>query len=186
MPGQFHDGRGYSRRGINAGADRPGAASDRRSYRAAVEHPHMEVRRVDGAAAGGGDVLDHALAVRRRVFVEEQDVPLDRELDGREAESVHFVAYADGDPVGAARLRPYDGSTGKVERVAVLEPERGAGVGRALMDAVEAAARDAGYAELVLHAQVPVVGFYERLSYEVTGEEFEDAGIPHREMRKRL
>ena len=54
------------------------------------------------------------------------------------------------------------------------------------MDAVETAAADDGYESVVLHAQVPVVGFYERLGYEVTSEEFEDAGIPHREMRKSL
>lgn len=154
----------------------------------------MEVRRVDGdggvdgdgEVVGAGDVLADALAVRRRVFVEEQGVPVDRELDGREAASTHFVAYRDRDPVGAARLRPYEESKGKVERVAVLVRERGTGVGRTLMDAVETAASDAGYDGLVVHAQVPVVRFYERLGYGVTGGEFEDAGIPHREMRKRL
>lgn len=141
----------------------------------------MEVRRVDAA-----DGLEDALAVRRRVFVEEQGVPEDLEVDGRDGSAAHFVAYVDGKPVGAARLREYAATTGKVERVAVLEPERGSGVGRALMDAAESAARREGFDEVVLHAQAPVVAFYERLGYEVTSEEFEDAGIPHREMRKRL
>ena len=142
----------------------------------------MEVRR----AETGDEGLADALAVRRAVFVEEQGVPEHLEVDGNDDSATHFVAY-DGDrPVGTARLRPYDDSTAKVERVAVLETERGAGIGRRVMDAVETAAADAGYESVVLHAQVPVVGFYERLGYEVTSEEFEDAGIPHREMRKDL
>jgi len=142
----------------------------------------MEVRR----AETGDEGLADALAVRRAVFVEEQGVPEHLEVDGNDDSATHFVAY-DGDrPVGTARLRPYDDSTAKVERVAVLETERGAGIGRRVMDAVETAAADAGYESVVLHAQVPVVGFYERLGYEVTSEEFEDAGIPHREMWKGL
>lgn len=132
------------------------------------------------------DELEDALAVRREVFVEEQGVPEHRELDGEDPEATHFVAYGDGEPVGAARLREYEPATGKVERVAVVERRRGEGLGRELMDEVEAVAVERGCEELVLHAQVPVVEFYERLGYEITSEEFADAGIPHREMRKRL
>ena len=132
------------------------------------------------------DDLADALAVRRAVFVEEQGVPEHLEVDGSDESATHFVAYDSDRPVGAARFRPYDDSTAKVERVAVLETERGAGIGRRLMDAVETAAADDGYESIVLHAQVPVVGFYERLDYEVTSEEFEDAGIPHCEMWKGL
>ena len=127
-----------------------------------------------------------ALAVRRAVFIDEQRVPEHLELDGRDDDAMQFVAYADGEPVGAARLREYDESTGKVERVAVVEKRRGTGLGRELMAKVEATATDEGFDRLVLHAQVPVVGFYERLGYDVTSEVFEDAGIPHREMRKRV
>lgn len=141
----------------------------------------MDVRR-----ASTDEELQAALAVRRTVFVDEQGVPEHRELDGRDDEATHFVAYDDGEPVGAARLREYDASTGKVERVAVVEERRGDGLGERMMDAVEEAAATAGYDELVLHAQVPVVEFYERLGYDVTSDTFEDAGIPHREMRKRL
>ena len=141
----------------------------------------MDVRRV----SSDGELAD-ALAVRRTVFIEEQGVPEHRELDGEDDDATHFVAYDDGEPVGAARLREYEPDVGKVERVAVVEPRRGEGLGAELMDAVEATAAASGYDELVLHAQVPVVEFYERLDYEVTSEEFEDAGIPHREMSKRL
>ncbi|MFW5963848.1 MAG: GNAT family N-acetyltransferase [Natronomonas sp.] len=141
----------------------------------------MDVRRVETDSE-----LDDALAVRREVFIDEQGVPEHRELDGKDGEAIHFLATDEGTAVGAARMRAYDEATAKAERVAVVESHRGTGLGRALMDALEAEAADRGYDEVVLHAQVPVVEFYERLDYEVTSEEFEDAGIPHREMRKRL
>ena len=129
---------------------------------------------------------EDALDVRREVFIDEQGVPEHRELDGRDGAATHFVAYEGGRPVGAARLRGYEAATATVERVAVLGPERGRGIGRALMAVVEDTAADDGFDELLLHAQVPVVGFYERLGYEVTSGEFEEAGIPHREMRTEL
>jgi predicted GNAT family N-acyltransferase len=144
----------------------------------------MEIRRVDS-----DDALEDALSVRRDVFINEQGVPKHRELDGMDAEATHFVAYDDGEPIGTARLRRYDGDdrpTAKVERVAVVEARRGEGIGRDLMCAVERAAREVGYETLVLHAQVPVVSFYARLGYDAVGGEFEDAGIPHREMTKTL
>lgn len=128
--------------------------------------------------------FDDALAIRKRVFVEEQDVPMDREVDGLDDVATHFL-LTDPEPVATARVRPHDGAL-KVERVAVLADHRGEGYGRAVMDAVEAYAHREGYDEVVLHAQVPVVAFYERLGYTVEGEEFEDAGIPHRTMRKTL
>lgn len=127
-----------------------------------------------------------ALSVRYDVFVDEQGVPEDLEVDEHEADATHFVAYDDaGEPVGAARLREYDDGVGKVERVAVLESRRGEGWGNALMDVLEEAAAER-YDELYLHAQLPAVGFYDRLDYEREGEAFEEAGIPHVAMRKRL
>lgn len=129
--------------------------------------------------------LETALDIRREVFVEEQGVPEDLELDGLDGEATHFLAGRDGEPVGTARLRDYDGIA-KVERVAVLEPYRGEGWGERIMAAVEAHAREAGYERVHLAAQVPVVGFYERLGYEVVSEAFMDAGIPHRSMEKPL
>jgi predicted GNAT family N-acyltransferase len=140
----------------------------------------MDVRRVET-----DEEMADALAVRREVFIEEQGVPEDLEIDGKDEESVHFVAYDEADePVGAARLREYDDSTAKVERVAVVEDERETGLGREIMAAVEATARAEGYDSVLLHAQTPVVGFYKGLGYQITSEEFEEAGIPHHEMRK--
>jgi predicted GNAT family N-acyltransferase len=140
-----------------------------------------------------------AFAVRQSVFVDEQGVDEAVEYDAHDEQgtgTVHFVAYDDGVSIGAARLRPAaepDGSvdddatrTGKVERVAVVAERRGHGWGRRLMDAVEARARADGFERLALHAQTQVRGFYEALGYDAYGEVFEEAGIPHIAMDRRL
>jgi len=128
--------------------------------------------------------FDEALALRTRVFVEEQGVPLDREVDGRDPEATHVLVREGELPVATARVREYDGGSAlKIERVAVTRAHRGEGYGDAVMDAVESYGREEGYDRLVLDAQVPVVGFYERRGYAVRDDEpFEDAGIPHRRM----
>ena len=136
---------------------------------------------------GDGAVLSDAHAVRRAVFIDEQGVPEDIEMDGADDEATHVVAYdpEGGHAVGTARLRSVDG-TAKVERVAVQADHRGRGLGTRLMERVEDAARDDAHAEVHLHAQTSVESFYRSLGYETVGEEFEEAGIPHVEMVKRL
>lgn len=137
--------------------------------------------RVVGAAD-----LPHCLAVRRAVFVDEQQVPEALEVDGLDPVCVHVLAQTDaGVPIGTARLRIKDGAA-KIERVAVLAAYRGTGLGVAVMDAVEAEARRMGLARAVLNAQVSVLGFYARLGYTAHGPVFDDAGIPHRAMSKPL
>jgi predicted GNAT family N-acyltransferase len=129
------------------------------------------------------------------VFVDEQGVPMDRERDGRDEGAVHLLAHdTDGDrAVGAARVRAYDtddaaeaGRVGKLERVAVLPERRGEGLGTRLTREAERVAREEGFDRLRLAAQTHATGFYDRLGYEAVGEVFEDAGIPHRSMVKRL
>lgn len=146
----------------------------------------MEIRRADEE----GDI-ETARAIRLAVFVDEQGVPKERELDGFDDEATHLLAEDGETPIGTARFRPYrgEGDTGtvaKIERVAVSADRRGEGIGRELMNAVEAAAVEEGYETALLYAQVPVVPFYRQLGYETKGKAFEDAGIAHREMRKRL
>lgn len=128
---------------------------------------------------------EDALSVRYDVFVDEQGVPEDLEVDEHEDTATHFVAYDDGAAVGAARLREYEAGVGKVERVAVRKARRGEGVGAALMDAVEAAAAER-FDELYLHAQLHVEGFYADRGYERDGGVFTEAGIEHVAMRQSL
>jgi ElaA protein len=126
------------------------------------------------------------VAIRRRVFIEEQGVPEADELDGHDGERAHFLARdARGRAIGCACLRPY-GAQHKVERVAVLPELRGTGLGRDLMAAVEVHAREIGARDLVLHAQASVVEFYEKLGWGSLGPRFFEAGIEHQKMRKRL
>lgn len=134
----------------------------------------------------GEESLEDARVVRRAVFVEEQGVSEAEEWDGKDSDAVHYVVYVDGTPVGTARLRTPDPEVGKAERVAVLKRVRGQGVGTLLMDCLEREARDQGCRRMHLHAQTAVEEFYRTIGYETTSDEFDEAGIPHVEMEKRL
>ncbi|EMA42365.1 GNAT family N-acetyltransferase [Halobiforma nitratireducens] len=140
----------------------------------------------DGDNGDNGDEREDAFAVRQHVFVEEQGVDEELEYDGHDADAVHVVAYDDGEPVGTARLRELEDGIGKVERVAVRESRRGEGIGRKLMVTLEERAAERGLATLTLHSQTHAAEFYDLLGYDRHGEEFEEAGIPHVEMHKRL
>lgn len=130
--------------------------------------------------------LAHCLALRRRVFIEEQNVPEADDLDGRDATAIHLLGRLDGTPVAALRLRllpPY----GKVERVCVLPEARGTGAGAALMAAaLERLRAEPGITTAKLGAQLSAVGFYDRLGFAPVGEDYLDAGIPHRDMVRAL
>lgn len=145
----------------------------------------LEIRTVD-APEEGDPIYQDALSVRTDVFVEEQDVPADLEVDEHESAATHFVAYDDGEAIGAARLREPEESTGKVERFAVRPDYRKRGVGTALMERLEAVALGRGIERMRLHSQVRAAPFYARFGYERVGEQFEEAGIPHVEMRKSI
>ncbi|WP_329017398.1 GNAT family N-acetyltransferase [Streptomyces sp. NBC_00690] len=139
-------------------------------------------------------------AVRQAVFIVEQGVPaedIEYDLfDEPEADTVHVVAVdTEGAPLGTGRLlhgpaaaerTGGDLTIGSLGRLAVLRTARGRGVGVALVQAVEEAARDRGLKAVDLHAQSHALGFYERLGYVPYGEEMTEAGIAHRSMRREL
>jgi predicted GNAT family N-acyltransferase len=134
--------------------------------------------------------VELAYWVRHDVFVLEQDVPLDLERDEHDEDADHFLARVCGEAAGAGRLVvEHDGAghaVGHLGRLAVLPAYRGSGVGVALVGAIETRAAARELAAVILGAQVHALGFYERLGYSAHGEEFDDAGIPHRHMRKEL
>jgi predicted GNAT family N-acyltransferase len=118
--------------------------------------------------------------IRFEVFVREQNVPAEIELDDWDPLSVHAVAYDDsGLAVGTGRLLP----DGHIGRMAVLKPARGGGVGSALLTALMGEARTRGHAAAILSAQVHAIPFYARHGYSVCSEPYMDAGIPHVDMR---
>ncbi|AJC24382.1 GNAT family N-acetyltransferase [Bacillus velezensis] len=128
--------------------------------------------------------LNDAFFVRKEVFVKEQHVPEEEEIDQFEDTSEHIVIYDGGQPVGAGRWRLKNGH-GKLERICVMKSHRSLGVGAIIMQALEKAAAAKGADSFILHAQTQAVPFYEKQGYRVTsGEEFLDAGIPHLEMIK--
>jgi predicted GNAT family N-acyltransferase len=121
--------------------------------------------------------------VRRTVFVDEQRVPQEIEIDEFDPPSLHALAIdGDGAVLGTGRLLP----DGHIGRMAVLKASRGRGVGAALLRALVDAARSRGDREVVLSAQTHAIAFYERFGFVAEGGEYDDAGIPHRLMRRRL
>ena len=143
----------------------------------------VTVRPIDLAASPAD--WEAAQAIRFEVFVDEQRVPAEEELDADDAMARHWLAWVDGEPVGTARA--VSKAFGwKIGRVAVRRPYRGRGVGLALMRAILASGREAGVAEARLESQTHALPFYERLGFAAEGPEFLDCGIPHRLMRLSL
>ncbi|TMV46159.1 GNAT family N-acetyltransferase [Paenibacillus mesophilus] len=134
--------------------------------------------------------LAQCLQLRSEVFVVEQKVPVELEideLDSLDAPCRHVLLLDGGEPVAAARMTEYDPDTAKMQRVAVKRERRGSGCGRLVMEALEKLAAEQRYTYSLLDAQVQARPFYERLGYEAVSEElFYDAGILHVRMRKQL
>lgn len=118
-------------------------------------------------------------SVRTRVFVEEQAVPEDLEWDDDDARALHLLAVdAESRPIGTARLL----DSGQIGRMAVLPEWRGRGVGSALLKEALRIAAESGFPTLFLNAQTSALPFYARMGFVPVGEQFAEAGIPHRRM----
>lgn len=131
------------------------------------------------------DQLQDAFSIRKAVFVEEQKVPIELEIDEFEDQSTHFVLYDGLTPVGAGRFRILD-QIGKVERICILSSHRGNGSGKLIMQSIEKFATIQNIKTLKLNAQTYAIPFYEKLGYKVVSDEFLDAGIPHKAMVKTI
>ncbi len=141
-------------------------------------------------------LMASAYQVRYQVFVEEQNVPVELERDEHDAVAEHVVASRGEQVIGTGRLLveepgfgeldPALGPVGHLGRLAVLRTERGAGVGARLVRALEQRAAKLGLCSAYLAAQTPALPFYEQLGYTAYGAEFDDAGLAHRHMWRRL
>jgi predicted GNAT family N-acyltransferase len=119
--------------------------------------------------------------IRRAVFVREQRVPAEIELDEWDARSLHALARdGAGRAIGTGRLLP----DGHIGRMAVIAAARGRGVGTLLLRSLMQAARAAGHTGVVLSAQTHAVSFYRREGFVQEGEVYDEAGIPHLTMRR--
>jgi predicted GNAT family N-acyltransferase len=140
----------------------------------------IEVREARDAAE-----REALLALRHEVFVGEQGVPRELEIDEHDERAVHMVAFEDGQLVGTCRVLQA-GSQAKFGRLVVARAARGRGIGAALLAAAERRAREMGCNQMVLAAQTSAMGLYERAGYTARGEVYLDAGIEHMTMEKPL
>lgn len=134
----------------------------------------LQIEVVDFEAAH--DIL---YAIRERVFVVEQGVPEELEHDAADPHCLHLLARWHGTPVGTARINPQ----GRIGRMAVLPDYRRHGIGSALLQQILETAREKGFKEVVLAAQIAAITFYERFGFRAEGTIFQEAGIDHLMMR---
>ena len=133
--------------------------------------------------------LEGAFSLRIRVFVGEQGVPADIEVDEADTDpgTVHAVAVHNGAIIGTGRLlSDVDGKGPHIGRMAVERDRRRDGIGGQVLKFLEDQGRARGFRQITLHAQEYVKTFYAGHGYREVGDIFEEAGIPHREMVKEL
>jgi predicted GNAT family N-acyltransferase len=119
-------------------------------------------------------------SIRTTVFVIEQSVPEEIEMDDLDADAQHVLAFIDGAPVGTGRIT----AEGRIGRMAVLREYRGRGVGREILLALVEIGQSYAVDRLCLSAQCHAIPFYERMGFVAQGEVYEEAGIPHRWMEQ--
>ena len=131
------------------------------------------------------DGKEDAYSVRKRVFIEEQGVPEEMELDECDPLAQHALAYLDSECIGTARLVTLPGNIGKVGRIgrmAVLPMHRRQGIGGDLLRALLELSKSQGITQVELHAQLSAIPFYEQFGFIAQGDIYDEAGIAHRDM----
>ncbi len=124
-------------------------------------------------------------AVRKTVFVDEQNVPIEEEVDDHENSSTHFLCTINHQAIGAGRLR-FENDYGKLERICILKDFRGNSYGQQLIKEMEKEIQRQGYRNAKLSSQTHAIAFYENLGYQAISDVYMDAGIPHVMMKKSL
>ena len=142
----------------------------------------MNTAEVEVEIANWPSDADAMKAIRTMVFIKEQNVPAELEWDGLDNDCTHFIARSNSQVIATARLKP----DGQIGRMAVLQQYRGMGIGSKLLGKILNYAIKSGIERVYLHAQVQVIGFYQQFGFITEGEEFMDAGIPHRAMYKKI
>jgi predicted GNAT family N-acyltransferase len=138
--------------------------------------PRIELMNWDQAQTIAGPI-------RFNIFVGEQNVPPGIELDDKDASCMHAIAYDDhGNAVGTGRLLP----DGHIGRMAVVKDWRRRGIGALILGALMEEARRQGHKEVVLSAQLQAAEFYREQGFEAEGKVYQEAGILHQAMRKKL
>ena len=123
---------------------------------------------------------EQILGIRKKVFIEEQKVPVEIEIDEYESESTHFITYLNKEPVGCARIR--FNKYAKLERIAIIKEHRRKGFGRELTEYLIDYCHKKNIFDIRLNSQLYVADFYEKIGFKKVGEIFFEAGIKHVEM----
>lgn len=145
------------------------------------EPAHLEVIAIESPAD-----MQRAHAIRRRVFIEEQRVPEEIEMDADDAVAFHALALRDGVAIGCGRMVEHGRSEVKIGRMAVLPEFRKTGAGARILRFMIDRARTRGFSRAILHAQITAEGFYLKQGFSPVGEVFDEAGIAHRKMEREL
>ena len=140
---------------------------------------------MDVREARTDDEVTAALALRSRVFCDEQGVSFEADQDGRDPEATHIVAVEDGTVIGTCRLL-FRGPVARLGRLAVEPDRRGDGIAGAILREADRVAVDAGADSIALHAQTYAQSLYEHAGYREYGPTFVEEGIEHVAMEKRL
>ncbi|MFC1897303.1 GNAT family N-acetyltransferase [Chloroflexota bacterium] len=130
--------------------------------------------------------LNKALDIRKRVFVEEQGVSETLEQDGNDSSALHIIVTNGDITVGTVRIRFLNNQQAKLERMAVLKPSRGAGIGKGIIAFLKEDLRKRGIEQIVLHAQYYATGFYVKCGFIETGLPFLEANIQHIRMEQTI
>ena len=123
-----------------------------------------------------------AYPVRQQVFIDEQKVPEELELDEFDPLAIHALAYLGEQCVGTARLVDLGNGRSQVGRMAVLANFRGQGIGKQILAKLVQTAKEEGFFSVVLHSQVSAIPFYEKQGFIAQGPIYDEAGIAHRNM----
>lgn len=125
--------------------------------------------------------LEQTINIRKKVFIKEQNVPFDIEIDGLDKESKHFIAYLNDEPIGCARIRT-NKKYAKLERIAIVKEQRGKGFGTKLTNFLIDYCKKQNFDEIILHSQKYVIDFYKKFGFKTRGKTFLEADIEHKEM----
>ena len=128
------------------------------------------------------DAEQEAWAIRKHVFIEEQGVPEEMELDEFDFTALHALAYVNSECIGTARFVTLPRNIGRIGRMAVLPAHRGKGTGGQLLRALLDLGRSQGIKQFELHAQLGAIPFYEQFGFIAQGGIYDEAGISHRDM----
>lgn len=137
---------------------------------------NLEIKKVNNK-----DDLEKVIDIRKNVFIKEQNVPLDIEIDGLDPEAEHFIVYLGNEPIGCARIRANRNSA-KLERIAIIKRYRGKGFGTKLTNFLIDYCKKKDFQEIILHSQTYVSDFYKKIGFKPSGKTFFEADIEHMEM----